>query len=305
MKTVLVTGASGFIGRYVLGALSRRGYAVHALSRAPAPLKGSAPVEWHRADLMDGSETQRVIAKIRPHSLLHLAWTTKHGEFWHSPDNLDWTAASLNLLRCFVEHGGARFVGAGTCAEYEWGVERCDEETTALRPASLYGASKKAFNDSLAAYARNRELSWAWGRVFFLFGPGEDENRLIPYLIRNALKKQPAVCRFGQLRRDFLFVEDVADAFAALLDSQVSGAVNIASGQTIELRRLAQTIARSCGDDEEIEAREDVPGATVPLEISAAVRRLHEDLRWSPAHTLEQGLDRTVDWWRARLDVPA
>lgn len=305
MRTVLVTGASGLIGRYVLGALSGRGYAVHALSRAQAPPEGKGIVEWHRADLMDRGEMQRVIAAIRPHSLLHLAWTTKHGEFWHSPDNLDWTAASLDLLRSFVEHGGVRFVGAGTCAEYEWGAGRCDEEATALRPASLYGTSKKAFGDSLAAYARNRGLSWAWGRVFFLFGPGEDENRLVPYLIRNALKKQPAVCRFGQLRRDFLFVEDVADAFAALLHSQVSGPVNIASGQTIELRRLAQSIALSCGDDEAIQVREDVPGATEPLEISAVIRRLREDVRWRPARTIEQALDRTVDWWRARLDVPA
>ena len=301
MKSVLVTGASGLIGRHALGALSRRGYSVHALSRAPAPSNETVYVQWHRADLMDRSEIRRVMASVRPQALLHLAWTTKHGEFWESRDNLNWTAASLDLLRSFADHGGSRFVGAGTCAEYQWDVGRCDEETTPLRPSSLYGSSKKAFSESLGAYARGGGPSWAWGRVFFLFGPGEDENRLVPYLIRNGLKGLPAVCRFGQLRRDFLFAEDVADAFAALLASEVTGAVNIASGEAIELRRLAETIARCCGDGGTIEVREDIPGANEPLEIGADIRRLREEMQWVPAHTLEQALGRTVEWWRAKL----
>lgn len=301
MKTVLVTGASGFIGRHALGALSRRGYAVHALSRTPAPLAGDKDVEWHRAHLMDRGEMQRLIASIRPHSLLHLAWTTKHGEFWHSPDNLSWTAASIDLLRCFAEQGGARFVGAGTCAEYDWSDGRCEEGTTRLSPGSLYGASKKAFSDILAAYAGNRGLSCAWGRIFFLFGPGEDANRLVPYLIRNCLRKQPAVCRFGQLRRDFLFVDDVADAFAALLDSEVAGAVNIAAGKTVALRDVAGAIARQCGNTDGIEIREDVPAPGEPPEFSASVDRLHSELNWLPRYGLEAGLEHTIGWWRRKF----
>jgi nucleoside-diphosphate-sugar epimerase len=306
MKSVVVTGAAGFIGRHALAALARRGYSIHAVSRSPAPYwaASSMPnVQWHRAELARSDEVERLIGTIRPRSLLHLAWYTEHGAFWQSPENLASLSASLNLLRAFAEHGGSRFVGAGTCAEYRWGAGSCHETETPLRPASLYGSAKKALFEVLSAYAPSKGLSWAWGRVFFLYGPGEHERRLVPSLIRNCLNKQPAVCHFGQLRRDFLHVEDVADAFAALLGSEVSGPVNIASGEAVELGQVALAIGRICGNGAGIEIGSGVPGQNEPPEISAAIERLEREVGWSPARTLEQGLSQTVEWWRAKPGV--
>jgi nucleoside-diphosphate-sugar epimerase len=228
--------------------------------------------------------------------LLHFAWNAEHGVFWRAPDNLNWLAASLGLLRAFAEHGGRRFVGVGTCAEYDWTAgEFCNEATTLLKPASLYGAAKKAMHDMLAAFAGNAGLSWAWGRIFFLFGPEEQPNRLVPHLIRNVLAGQPAVCRMGQLERDFLPAKEVGNAFAALLDSDVQGAVNIASGEPRKLGEIADMIAQACGGA--IEVRQD-PSENEPQKLAATVERLHREVGWAPSSDFAAGLAETVAWWR-------
>ena len=134
MTRVLVTGGSGFIGRQVLTALMANGAEVHASSRA-----GHAPgtgITWHRADVLDARSLNALVSDVRPEILLHLAWFATPPDYWRSPVNLRWTAASLELAQAFVAAGGRRFVGAGTCAEYQWGPSPCVENVTPLRPAT-------------------------------------------------------------------------------------------------------------------------------------------------------------------------
>ena len=124
MKLVLVTGATGFIGRYVLAALEdaseSSGFELHALSRrAPDSPDEKSPgnAVWHRADLLSpGSD--RIVKRIGATHLLHLAWVTERGTYWTSEENFDWLVASERLLRSFRDGGGERFVGVGTCSEY-------------------------------------------------------------------------------------------------------------------------------------------------------------------------------------------
>src|SRR4051794_38523782 len=129
MSRVLVTGANGFIGRWTLPALRQRGYEVHAIT-SNAPRVDTPDVVWHRADLMNPTEVERVVSTVRASHLLHLAWYTQHGAFWTSPLNVRWTSASLALLWAFQEHGGARVVMTGTCAEYRSSDDVCRERSS-------------------------------------------------------------------------------------------------------------------------------------------------------------------------------
>src|SRR6185312_10743533 len=132
---VLLTGGSGFIGSRAIAPLLAAGYEVHALGRR----RGASPdVTWHELDLLDDRATGRVVADVAAERLLHLAWHTEHGRFWSAPENLDWVAASVRLMRAFAEAGGRRAVIAGTCAEYDWtgAVERCRELDDASGPAT-------------------------------------------------------------------------------------------------------------------------------------------------------------------------
>lgn len=111
---VLVTGATGFVGRHAVPALLARGFEVHGVGRGVGP-------NQHAADLLAAEDRRALIARVRPSHLLHLAWDAEPGRYWTSEANLDWVAASLDLARLFAAAGGRRFVGIGTCAEYAWG----------------------------------------------------------------------------------------------------------------------------------------------------------------------------------------
>ena len=290
MKRVLVTGASGFIGRAVLPFLADcDDYDVHAISRTP--VEG---VRWHRGDLLAG-DAERLIASLRPTHLLHLAWYGA-ADYWTSPRNGKWLDASRRIVDAFVTHGGERAVFAGTCAEYDWSDGVCSEETTAIAPASIYGLSKDALRRAVEA----APISSAWGRIFFVYGPGELPTRLVPSLIRPLLAGGRAECRHPSLRRDFLHVDDVARAFAMLLDSDARGAVNIGSGEAMPLGELAQRIARLTGGRV---VPGDAPAAMAPL-VVADVARLRA-LGVSAEVSLDRGLRETIAWWRERARISA
>ncbi len=214
MRRIVLTGATGFVGAHVVPALQARGYEVHALGRRPP----SGAVAFHQVDLLDANAVRGAMFAIGASHLLHLAWYAEPGLYWHSPANLDWVAATLALVRVFREAGGARAVVAGTCAEYAWGPERLGEDGCCA-PATLYGAAKDGTRRILAAYASESGLSFAWGRLFFLYGPGEKPGRLVSDAFRALSSGERFATSQGHQRRDFSHVADVAEAFAALVDT--------------------------------------------------------------------------------------
>ena len=137
MTRILVTGGSGFLGAPLVERLAARGHEVHAISSRDAP-RPPGPVTWHRADLLAPEGADSVLERVGPTHLVHLAWITTPGAYWTSLQNLAWVEASLGLARGFLERGGQRFVGAGTCAEYAWDGEPLSEEhTVELSPHPL------------------------------------------------------------------------------------------------------------------------------------------------------------------------
>jgi nucleoside-diphosphate-sugar epimerase len=302
VSRVLVTGGTGFIGSGTLDPLLRAGFEVHAVSSQDATAPSPPEVRWERADLHDPAQTEQLVARVLPTHLLHLAWYAEPGLFWRSPENLRWVEASLRLMRCFVDRGGQRVVMAGSCAEYAWQARTvCVEDQTPCAPATLYGASKHALRLIAERYAEEAGLSFAWGRVFFVFGPREASSRLGGSVARAVALGEPAPCSHGEQVRDFLYSEDLADAFVALLRSPARGPVNLASGHPVRIRDLVQALADASG-------RPDLPrfgaleaSASEPADLSADVTRLHDEVGWAPPATLEQRAADTIAWWRGHL----
>jgi nucleoside-diphosphate-sugar epimerase len=304
---VLLTGGSGFIGSRAIAPLLAAGYEVHALGRRRG---GSPDVAWHELDLLDDRATGRAVADVAAEQLLHLAWYAEHGRFWAAPENLDWVAASVRLLRAFAEAGGRRAVIAGTCAEYDWAGpgERFSElddgarTATPLRPATLYGMCKHATRLVAGAYAREAGLSLASGRVFLLYGPGEDQRRLVPQVARALLAGELAPASDGAQIRDFMHVDDVAAGFVALLHSAVDGPVNIASGEAVSIADVLALIARACGRPELLRLGELPRRDGDPDRLVADVRRLTGEVGFAPAIALDRGIAETVASLRALVE---
>ncbi len=220
-------------------------------------------------------------------------------------DNVRWVEASLALLRAFVAVGGRRAVLAGTCAEYDWsGEEPLDESATPLRPTTLYGAAKHALHAVAVAYAAQVGLELAWGRVLFLYGPGEAPGRLVPAVARALLAAEPARTTAGTQVRDLLHVQDVAGAFAALVDSDVGGAVNVASGEGVALREVIELVARAAGRPDLLEVGALHTRPDEPVRLVADVTRLRKEVGFAPRVTLPEGIESTVAWWRLGARAP-
>ncbi|MCL2344234.1 MAG: NAD(P)-dependent oxidoreductase [Desulfobulbus sp.] len=305
MKRLLLTGANGFIGRAVLERLDPERWQVIACSRQPAPAALPACVaEWRSVDLLDPEQACALMSETKASHWLHLAWYTAHGAFWNASQNLDWTVASLLLLKHFAAAGGKHAVMAGTCAEYDWRHGFCREDETPLNPQSLYGTAKDSLRRLAAAWCAGQGIRFAWGRVFSPFGPGEGRQRFIPAVIRAMLAGDAVRCSHGRQYRDFLHVADVANGFKTLLETDASGSFNIASATPRQLRDIVRLLGDITGwrgnpDFGAIPVADDEP----PLLIGDN-RKLHA-LGWEPSIELVTGLENAVNGWRDREQAPS
>ena len=253
---------------------------------------------YHEIDLLEDRQRARALVRdIGASHCLHLAWYTAPRLFWTSRENYRWTAATLDLAEAFAEGGGHRMVGAGTCAEYGWHHGFCSEAVTPLEPATPYGIAKNAVRGLLESWSREAGVSVAWGRIFFVYGPGEHADRLVASVVRSLLRGEPARCSDGSQVRDFLHVHDVADAFVTLVAGQYAGAVNIASGNPVQVRAVAQRIAEEIGRPDLLDFG-TLPSRQAPPLLFADTRRLRDTLQWSPHFDLDSGLRDAVAWHR-------
>jgi nucleoside-diphosphate-sugar epimerase len=302
VKRILLTGATGFIGRHCLPLLAAKGYEIHAVCRKRPESSSLSGVSWHVVNLLEPGCAAGIFRQVQPDCFLHLAWYAAPGKFWVSPENTEWVRASLEMLSAFAENGGERVVVAGSCAEYDWTSGECIEGVTPLQPNSLYGACKHALESILHSWSLQTGVSSAWGRIFFLYGPHEHPSRLVAYVVRSLLQGESALCSEGTQTRDFLYVEDVASAFVALLESEVQGPVNVGSGRPVAVREVLEKIGRQLGRLELIRLGARRSNSEAPC-LWANTRRLRAEVRWSPHYDLTRGIERTIHWWRNSMGI--
>ncbi|MDN3921587.1 NAD-dependent epimerase/dehydratase family protein [Roseateles violae] len=280
---VLVTGAGGFIGQHLLARLQADGVEVHGIGRRSMV---STPATWHALDLFDDDARRTLLQRLRPSHLIHLAWTTAHGRYWQDPANQAWVAMSLALLRDFADAGGRHAVYAGSCAEDDW-------SGSGAPPASRYGRCKAALRLLACDLAEQLELSLAWGRIYFPFGPGEQGERLVPSIARRLLDGQPAPTGPAGLERDFVYVEDLAAMLALLSRCEHAGSLDLCSGEPTRIGDLAGALADLLGRRELLRLGElpGRPGDPQRLLGDAAGLRA---LGWDGGLGLAEGLRRSV-----------
>jgi nucleoside-diphosphate-sugar epimerase len=304
---VLVTGCAGFIGSQVTRLLVEEGHTVYGVIQPGESCERIGDllpqVQLLSLDLADRAGTRSAIRGLPLECALHLAWYAAPGEYWTAPENLECVSMSLSLASVLAETGCRRLVGAGSCAEYDWDYGFLSEEITPVRPRTLYGACKNATRQILQAYCEQVSMSFAWTRFFYLYGPGEAKERLVPSVTLALLKGRAAKCTSGEQIRDFLHVKDVASAVWAVAKSTVTGSVNIGSGQPVRVRTVVETVLRVLGGHGKVEfgaLRADSQEAAL---LVADVRKLKQHTSWTPSFELDEGLRQTVAWWRDREET--
>jgi nucleoside-diphosphate-sugar epimerase len=249
-RRILLTGATGFVGRQVLKALLEEECVIQCVvspgreAGLPVSQKIMSPVFTKDLFQEGFSWWKNVFQGID--TIVHVAWYAEPGKYQLSMKNLDCLAGTLRLAQAAAEVGVRRFIGVGTCFEYQLSSAKLFVESP-LGPTSPYAAAKASTYLTLSNCLPMHGVGFAWCRLFYLYGVGEDSRRLVPS-IRNALSHgQEVALTSGTQVRDFLDVQEAGKRIAKVAMGSHAGPLNICSGESVTVRELAESIADEYG----------------------------------------------------------
>lgn len=275
-KKVILTGATGLIGKEAPPYLEAEGFEVLAPSSKIC-------------NLFKKEEIEKVFAEFQPEYLLNFAWCAT-GDYLTSDLNYKFVDAGMNMLESFKKNGGRHAVFAGTCFEYDFKPAPLKEDDP-LNPQTIYAQCKVDLYKKAAEFCKNNNITFGWGRIFYVYGKNEHEKRLTPYIINNLKNNQPVEIKCGQLVKDYMYTKDIARAFVKILTSKTEGAVNICTGRGISLSDYGMAIARKLGKTEYLTVKNEQTAQ--PPSIIGDNSKLNA-LGFTPAYNLEQALDEIL-----------
>lgn len=293
MTRVVLTGATGFVGRQIHRALVKSGHEVIAVVRPGGQGRLGAPATTiETADLF--AETAEWWAKhlVGSSAVIHAAWYVEPGKYLDSDRNLDCVAGTLALARGALAAGVDHVIGVGTCMEYRLPSDRLDVDAP-LAPSTLYAACKLSVYHMLTEYFAKTEATFSWCRLFYLHGEGEYATRLVPYIRERLGRGEVARLSAGTQLRDFLDVRQAGAMIADVVETGQPGAINICSGIPTTIRQLAERIADEYGRRDLLEfgtaaIHPSDPAAVVGLCNAITPTRMPETLNESPVEAADQ-----------------
>lgn len=298
---VLVTGAHGFVGSHVCRELAGRGIGIRALMRPGTDTRQlrvlESDPEWVHCDLLTASDDQLDAVAHGVEACIHLAWDVTPGQYLVSRSNPQYRDASLRLFAALAKRRCAHITGVGTCFEYA-PSDHPLAETSSLGPTTLYAREKLATCTRGAELMNGTRTSFAWARLFYLYGPGESQQRLVADVAVKLLKQNRVAVTMGLQQRDFLHVADVARALTVVTLSALPGPINIGSGEPVRVIDVVNTIASIAGRPDLLDVGARPDNLVDPPYVCADNTRLRTETEWRPRYSLAEGIADTMAWWR-------
>jgi nucleoside-diphosphate-sugar epimerase len=294
---LLITGAGGFVGAAAAKAAVAAGHEVIALVRKHsarlAPIANKISVE--RIDLSDGRAVANLLDAAKPDVVIHTAWEGVGGALRAGDIQLDNIRTTVALADAAIAAGARKFVGIGSQAEYGR-YDRKIVETDLPQPTMLYGAAKLAASHLAAQRCREAGVSFAWLRLFSVYGPGDNPNWLIPSTAASLVRGKAPQCTAGTQKWDYLHIDDVADgALAAAVTECATGVFNLSSGNPVAVRAIVEMLRDVAAPELELTFGEIRFGRDQIMHLEGDNRRLRVATGWIPKISIGEGLRQVVD----------
>ncbi len=292
-KRILITGSSGFIGRGLVTKLLKiKGLEIICIGNNSDIAPCDTRIVYKKIDLLSNpNKFFDVVARYRPSYFVHLAWDTRHGLYWTSKLNEDWSNFSKVALSMFIRYGGRRAVIAGSSAEVDLNNKIINEDTPPPPNISIYGQAKLNVLRSLPDVNASSRFTWVWPRFFNIYGPNEDLNKMVPRLFRSAYSNRPITLSNIDNFSDYIYIDDIASVVSQILFSKLVGVVNIGYGESVSVRSIGKLIENVTGKRVLFDEVEDAIGLkNYPIGYQVDISKIKSNLDWSPTYKMQDGL---------------
>lgn len=301
---ILVTGAAGFIGANLVRSLIEKNAQIHIIQKPSSDFwrleDCKSKLIFHQEQLSDRKKLAKLLQKIHPEVIYHLA---AHGSYPGQTD-VDKMVASnilgtLNLLFALKDVNYRCLVNTGSSSEY--GIKsKPMQEKDVCQPLTFYGATKLSTTVLCQVFAKIFHKPIVTFRPFSVYGPYEKESRFIPTIIRSLIKKKPIRLTSGTIRRDFIYVEDVVNAYLKApdrIDKLKGNICNIGTGKEHTNDEVVKILFQITKREVPVKKGAFPPRMWDTTHWRADILRTRKLLGWQPRFSLKKGLNKMFKWF--------
>ncbi len=292
---ILLTGSSGFIGNAFLRFAVKNGHEIGALIlpelNIPGELQEHPQIKWLRGSL-DSAPWDK-IKNFSPQTCLHTAWITTPGIYLNSPANYSFLKSSLDFIKQAVNYGVQNVIVTGTCIEYKPSNTPLIEDKSPVEPETIYAKCKHQLHQELLIESEKMNFRLSWTRIFYPYGIGEHPDRLCSFIIRKLINNEKVFLKSPLSTKDYIYIDDIADALLTLVENQFSGTANIGTGKGIAVREIAGLISTILNKSGLIEENKQ----DLPIDYTVADITKLKSLGWSQKISIKEGLSCLINYY--------
>jgi len=294
---IIVTGPSGFIGRGLCRRLLERGHEVIGLSRKSFYPEGAGLGFYRHVPYNMGDVLPLELKTFSPEAIVHLAWDgIPDFSERRCVQNLESQISFFNQIKDLQFLN--KVIGAGTCREYGFNQGACFEGDT-KNPDDFFSWVKRALSGYISLLCKQKKIEFVWFRIFYVYGPGQRSEALIPMLIRANLSGVQPDIKNPTAANDYVYIDDVVSAFVMAIEGRaLSGTFNLGSGVATTTTKIAKIVALTMQNDEQVSAKtvaevSDFMGNTG---MWADISSIADELNWMPQVSLCEGIKQTIGY---------